>query len=201
MKIKNAFWLLLPVLLLAALGVSLQTGTSLPQGLAHSLSGGFDLVSFLQWGSALAVLVLRLSFWGLLIAFALWVKRHVRLPSVPWLLAYSILNGLLVYLLPFLIALVLDSPSTQANTVPLNRSDIMVGLSLWSNVIHSVNALLATLLLMSEAVFVLNKAGVEPDRKWVRQLLRVRDYSAVIGSTMIGLLLLFPLGALIFRLM
>jgi hypothetical protein len=89
MKIKNAFWLLLPVLLLAALGVSLQTGTSLPQGLAHSLSGGFDLVSFLQWGSALAVWFCDCRSGGLLIAFALWVKRHVRLPSVPWLLTYS----------------------------------------------------------------------------------------------------------------
>lgn len=147
-------------------------------------------------------LILQCMLWGLLAAFGVWVYRRVPLRSLPWIGIYLLLSLPFVSLLnSLLLQQVIDSKTLPFGwSASMSKGDFILQLRLWSSVISTLIKLAITILLLSDCVFLLAKAGVELDRKAVRQLLFVREFSTPLGLFIVSLAIVSQLLVLALRL-
>jgi predicted MFS family arabinose efflux permease len=66
----------------------------------------------------------------------------------------------------------------------------VVQMATWSRLFVTVAMLLLTVLFLSDLVFVLSRAGIEPDKKAWRRLLVIRQWSTPLGLAAIIMILL-----------
>ena len=146
-------------------------------------------------------LILQCLLWSVLAAFGVWVYRRVALSSLPWLGVY-----LLLTLPPLSLgnAWVLQQTVT-VKTLPfgwsnaMSKGEFVAQLMLWNNLIGTIIKIAIAIMLLSDMVFLLSQAGVQPDKKAVRMLLLAREFSTPLGLIVVGLTALVQLGILALR--
>jgi hypothetical protein len=146
-------------------------------------------------------LLLQLVTWGLLVAFGLWLYRRLPLRSLPWAGAYMLLTmPLLEFTNKALFSWFFGKqtlPFGGANAV--SRGGLAMQTISWSYLLGAVAGLLLTLLILSDVVFLLARAGIEPDNKSLRRLLMVRQWSTPLGFTLILFTLMAQLLVLLLQ--
>ena len=73
-------------------------------------------------------------------------------------------------------------------------------LTAWNSLAGTVIKLAIVLLLFSDVMFLLSRAGIQPDNKAVRRLLLVREFSTPIGFFVVFLAIVSQLSVLALRL-
>jgi hypothetical protein len=84
----------------------------------------------------------------------------------------------------------------------MSQGSFVVQMLTWNRLFSTVATLILTVLVLGDLVFVLAKAGVEPDKKPLLRLLVIRDWSTPLGLaaivlTVIGQLVAMTLGVFI----
>lgn len=141
--------------------------------------------------------VVQLVSWGLAVAFGVWLHRRVPLRSLPWIGAYMVLT---IPPLSLLNALLIKHVFGK-QTLPLGWSNsitpgaFLVQMTTWNRLFVTIAMLLLTVLFLSDLVFVLSRAGIEPDKKAWRRLLVIRQWSTPVGMAAVMMLLIGQVAA------
>ncbi|HEX8234499.1 MAG TPA: hypothetical protein VF600_00935 [Abditibacteriaceae bacterium] len=133
--------------------------------------------------------ILQLVRWGLLVAFGIWLHRRLPLRSLPWAGAYLLLTAAPLMLAnTFLLRWLVGK-----QTLPFGWSSSMstgafvTKMITGSRLFGAAAMLILTIMVLSDLIFLLSRAGIEPDRKAVRRLLVLRDWSTPLGLAVIAL--------------
>jgi hypothetical protein len=149
-------------------------------------------------------LTLHLILWGMLAAFGIWLYRRLPLRSLPWAGAYLLLTTLpLAFLNSLIVRGLFGVPTVPFGwSATMSQGSFVVQMLTWNRLFSTVATLILTVLVLGDLVFVLAKAGVEPDKKPLLRLLVIRDWSTPLGLaaivlTVIGQLVAMTLGVFI----
>ncbi len=123
----------------------------------------------------------------LLIAFGIWVYRKIELRSLPWALAYLVLE-----IVSSIIFWTLIRPRFPSGHIPLKHisqvtqyTTYLVASTAWAY----VSQLLLALLVLADCAFLINKAGGNLTGKFAQMWRWIYDKSTFIGCVLIASIL------------
>ena len=144
----------------------------------------------------------KLLSWGLIVAFGVWTYRRIDLRSLPWVGAYLAYLGLVGAVLRPIMSPIMEQvvEGMDLGHVPFGWS-LGEFMQIWNHggmFMGALARLALVLLVMSDVAFLLSKAGVKVEGRFLSRLLRLRERSTAWGIVMVALMFL---GSAIFLLL
>ena len=144
--------------------------------------------------AAILAVASQLALWGLLLAFGIWAYRKLKLRSLPWLGVYLALSVVLSFGTPILKMHIFDAAASRHAADPFGWS-LGQFAATWTYLegfgVHLVKVIVAVLVL-ADIAFLLSKAGVDVEGKFLSRLLALREKTVPLGIAMIVLMVLGP---------
>jgi hypothetical protein len=86
---------------------------------------------------------------------------------------------------------------SSATVLGLGKADFIGFWNLWGQLVTVLIHGIIAVLVLSDVLFLMARAGVDIDKQPLRRLLAAREYSTIIGVTLVCLTLLYPASTLL----
>jgi hypothetical protein len=137
----------------------------------------------------------RITLVGLLVAFGVWASRRIPLRSLPWLGAYLLLGIPIPIIMSVILGQIMQL--SIATVLGLSKSDFIAQCNIWGQFVSVMIHGLVAVLVLSDVLFLMARAGVEIERRPLHTLLALREHSTVLGTVLVCLTLLYPVTTLL----
>lgn len=134
----------------------------------------------------------RLALWSLILASGIWIYRKFKLNSLPWLGAYLVLSVALSFagsMIPTPIAERIIAQRFPPGWHPVQFFAIS---GYWNHFITNLTQLMLGILILSDILFLLSKAGIKVEGTFWNTFLAVRERSTTLGIAMIVIMVCGP---------
>jgi hypothetical protein len=136
------------------------------------------------------VLGLQCGIWLLLACFGVWLYHRIDSRCLPYVGLYWLVHLPLVQVANTWVIEHFVKNSPLLNSMgKLSQVNAIAHWVAWSSLFASLSTLLIVLLLLSDFVLLLTKAGVKLDNTGVRYLLPLRNFSFTLGLAAVALTL------------
>lgn len=123
-----------------------------------------------------------LALWSLILASGIWIYRKFKLNSLPWLGAYLVLSVALSFVTSMPPTPIAEHIAVQG---PLPGWHPFALSGYWDHFITNLTQLMLGILILSDILFLLSKAGIKVEGTFWNTFLAVRERSTTLGVAMI----------------
>ncbi len=134
----------------------------------------------------------RLALWSLILVSGIWIHRKFKLNSLPWLGAYLVLSVTLSFVTSVIPIPIAESTAAQRSPPGWHPAQFFAIWGYWDRFITDLTQLMLGILILSDILFLLSKAGIKVEGTFWNTFLAVRERSTILGIAMIIIMVSGP---------